>query len=77
MDIKDFVCGVESIEDVADELARTVFDPGGHSSNIAQPFTAEELHEFEMKATAVLNEATAVGEFFDDDLDMSRVQADS
>jgi hypothetical protein len=30
-----------------------------------------------MKAKAVLNEATAVGEFFDDDLDMSQVQADT
>ena len=56
---------------------RTVFDPGDNRSSITNPFTDEELLMFENKALAALNEATAVGEFSDSDLDLTQVMLDT
>ena len=76
-DIRDFICGTSTIEDIGAELVRTVFDPGITRSSITNPFTDEELLMFENKALAVLNEATAVGEFNDNDLDLMQVMSDT
>ena len=76
-DLHDFVVGTSSIEDLGAELARTVFDPGGLGSNSVQPFSEEEIKQFKIKAMAVLEEETAVGDFFDKDLDMKQVTEDT
>lgn len=77
IELQDFVLGTSGLEELGADLARTVFDPGGRGSNVAKPFTDEELDEYNSKALSVLQEATAVGEFFDTDLDQSQVIADT